>query len=106
VADSMDLVRRTELLGRATAELSDVAATIDWLCDCSNPSIELIEATRAVHGALNAVGALGDSLSDVQSAFPRGRAFSSGNGDVGRRSEPRSSLSPSDSVDRFFTMNS
>ena len=49
-------------MGKASAELTDVAATIDWLCDCSDPSIELIEATRAVHGALIALGALGASL--------------------------------------------
>jgi hypothetical protein len=65
VAGSTDLGKPGELLGKANAELTDVAATIDWLCDCSNPSIELIEATRAIHGALIALAALGASLNDA-----------------------------------------
>lgn len=88
MAGSIDLESRTELLGKATAELTDVAATIDWLYDCSNPSVELIEATRAIHGALNAVGALGASLSDARSAPLRDRVMSSGKASL--RSEPRS----------------
>ena len=87
MAGSMDLESRTECLGKATAELTEVAAIIDWLSDCSSPSIELIEATRAIHGALNAVGALDASLSDAQSARRPGRAISSGNGDASLRSE-------------------
>ena len=94
VAGSIDLGSHAELLRRATVELVDVAATIDRLYDCSNHSMELIEATRAIHGALNAVGALSASLSDAQSAQPRGQAVFSGNGDVSLPSEARSWAAP------------
>ena len=94
MAGSIDLGSRAELLGRATVELVDVSTTIDRLYDCSNHSMELIEATRAIHVALNAVGALSASLSDAQSARPRGQAVSSGNGDVSLRSEARSWAAP------------
>jgi len=59
-------------LGRATLELFHVAASIDRLYDCSSHSVELIEAIRAIHVALNAVGALSASLSEIQSSWPRG----------------------------------
>jgi len=88
VAGSIDLESRIRRLDKATAELTDVVATIDWLYACSDPSIELIEATRAIHGALNAVGALDGSLS-TQLAQPPGRAMSSGNGDARLRSEAK-----------------
>lgn len=95
MAGSMDLKNRAERLGKAAAELTDIAATIDWLYDCSDPSMELIEATRAVHGALSVLGTLSASLSDALTAQPPGRAMSSGNGDVSRRTETRSSASAS-----------
>jgi hypothetical protein len=77
-------------LCEATAELVGVAATIDALCDSSMPSIELIEANRAIHSALIALGALGalenappsDPLSRNQRITPR-------KGDIGRRSVAR-----------------
>jgi hypothetical protein len=71
--------------------LFHVAASIDRLYDCSSHSVELIEATRAIHVALNAVGALSTSLSDVQSSWPRSQAASLGRADVSVQSETKSS---------------
>lgn len=90
MTSSMDFESREELLRKATSELTDVATAIDRLYDCSNPSMELIEATRAIHGALSAVGALDASLSDARSSPPLGGAVSSSNGDVSLRFEARS----------------
>jgi hypothetical protein len=90
VAGSIDLGSRAEILGRATVELFDVAASLDRLYDCTSHSVELIEATRAIHVALNAVSALSASLSDVQSSWPRGQAASLGRADVRARFEVKS----------------
>ncbi len=92
VADTKDHGNRAELLEKATAQLSEVAAAIDSLFDLSNPSIELIEATRIIHGAINAVDALRVSLCDVQTAPLRCRARSVG-GDVRLRPNVSSSAS-------------
>ncbi len=62
MAGSTDLEYPGELLCQARAEFISVAAMIDCLDDTSHPSIELIEAKRAIHSALMALGALGDAL--------------------------------------------
>ena len=90
MAGPLDLESPTERLHKAKVELADVAATIDWLYDCPHPSMELIEATRAIHGALNAVGALNASLSDDQSARPPVVGLRPGAGNASLRSEARS----------------
>ncbi len=41
---------------RAVAELSEVASAVDFLCGECEPSMELFEASRAVHHALIALG--------------------------------------------------
>ncbi|HXQ61054.1 MAG TPA: hypothetical protein VN796_01900 [Acidimicrobiales bacterium] len=60
-----------ESVGKATAELTRIAAMIDSLSESSSPSMELLEAERTVHGALLALLALdtlGASLTDIPSA--------------------------------------
>jgi len=46
-----------DLLCEATAELISVAATIECLSDSFHPSVELLEAQRAIHNALVALSA-------------------------------------------------
>jgi len=40
------------VLAEAVAELINVAAVVDKLCDTSSPSMGLLEASRAIHNAL------------------------------------------------------
>jgi hypothetical protein len=77
-----------ECLGRAKAQLIDVADTIKSMRDCSRVSIELIEATRAIHTALIALGALEESLDDAPSGPYRARTTSR-NGEVSQRTVTR-----------------
>ena len=94
VAGSIGRGSRAELLGRATGELADIAMTIDRLYDCSSHSIELIEATRAIHVALNAVGALSASLGNPHPASARVEEVTPVGEDVSPRTGPTSSAAP------------
>ena len=51
-----------ELLCEATATLISVIATIDCVSDPSSPSMELLEAKRAIHNAIVALRGLEPSL--------------------------------------------
>ena len=80
---STDVRKPCELLGRATAELSDVATIVDRLTRVSEPTMELIEAKRAVHTALVSLHALDAAIRSVAPAevTPRGpRVSHEGNG--------------------------
>ena len=83
---STDVSKPCELLGKATAELSDVAAIVDGLTRVSEPTMELIEAKRAVHSALVSLGALDAAIRSVAPAevSPRGPCVSQEGKGAGR----------------------
>jgi len=57
MAESTDWGYPGGLLDKATTDLISVAAIIDCIYDPSHPSMELLEAKRAVHNALVVLGA-------------------------------------------------
>lgn len=77
-----------ELLGQAKADLRKVADTIDGLC-LHMDSTETIEAKRAIHAALIALGSLGDLLCEASPASRRTPAIIPRNEDENRGSVTR-----------------
>jgi hypothetical protein len=89
-----------EVLARATAELLDVAGIVESLIRVSEPTIELIEAKRAVHGALVSLHALDSAIGSVSPAetTPQGQRVSLGGNRASRPPVVGWSVPPPDSV--------
>ncbi len=65
-----------ELLCEATATLISVIATIDCVSDPSSPSMELLEAKRAIHNAIVALRGWNRPFPSVTQAHADANTFS------------------------------
>ena len=68
MADWTDCGYPGGLVCKATADLISIGAMVECLYDPSHPSMELLEAKRAIHNALVALGAWSGALDNAKPA--------------------------------------